>query len=143
MYGPLPISFVPYLCKQLEIIQLVFLLNQLSQEGTTPSLERKEWRMVSDSLPSELEVDGGIYAISAAHSGRIACAYDSTLPERRDGGQGKRSKIRDQLSPLFSHQLALTTHININFFISLNANSKIFLSNRPPSRLVGPETGYS
>lgn len=54
--------------------------------------------MVSDSLPSELEVDGGIYAISAAHSGRIACAYDSSY--QRDLTAGKANKVRDQRSKI-------------------------------------------
>ncbi|CAJ0582912.1 unnamed protein product, partial [Mesorhabditis spiculigera] len=37
----------------------------------------KEWRMISDSSPSLLEIDGPVYALAAAHSGRLACAYDS------------------------------------------------------------------
>ncbi|GMT36366.1 hypothetical protein PFISCL1PPCAC_27663 [Pristionchus fissidentatus] len=61
------------------------------KEGT-PSFEWKEWRMVSDSLSSELEVDGMIYAISAAHSGRIACAYDSTY--QRDMTAGRSNKVQ-------------------------------------------------
>ncbi|GMR60970.1 hypothetical protein PMAYCL1PPCAC_31165, partial [Pristionchus mayeri] len=61
------------------------------KEGSA-SFEWKEWRMVSDSLASELEVDGGIYAISAAHSGRIACAYDSSY--QRDITAGKANKVQ-------------------------------------------------
>uniref|UniRef100_A0A1I7WD60 WD_REPEATS_REGION domain-containing protein n=1 Tax=Heterorhabditis bacteriophora TaxID=37862 RepID=A0A1I7WD60_HETBA len=38
--------------------------------------EWREWNMISDNKPSELEVEGMIYSVSAAHSGRIACAYD-------------------------------------------------------------------
>uniref|UniRef100_A0A914RYN9 Uncharacterized protein n=1 Tax=Parascaris equorum TaxID=6256 RepID=A0A914RYN9_PAREQ len=34
--------------------------------------------MVSDSADSDLEMDGEIFSVSAAHSGRFACAY---LPE--------------------------------------------------------------
>lgn len=39
--------------------------------------EWREWNMVSDNRPSELELDGSILSVSAAHSGRIACAYNS------------------------------------------------------------------
>ena len=35
-----------------------------------------EWNMVGDGKASDLEVEGTIYNVSAAHSGRIACAYD-------------------------------------------------------------------
>ncbi|GMT07275.1 hypothetical protein PENTCL1PPCAC_29449, partial [Pristionchus entomophagus] len=62
------------------------------KEGSA-SFEWKEWRMVSDSLPSELEVDGGIYAISAAHSGRIACAYDSTYQREATAGKAKKVQV--------------------------------------------------
>uniref|UniRef100_A0A9J2PHZ4 RAVE complex protein Rav1 C-terminal domain-containing protein n=1 Tax=Ascaris lumbricoides TaxID=6252 RepID=A0A9J2PHZ4_ASCLU len=37
-----------------------------------------KWGMVSDSVDSDLEMDGQIFSVSAAHSGRFACAY---LPE--------------------------------------------------------------
>uniref|UniRef100_A0A914ZRW3 RAVE complex protein Rav1 C-terminal domain-containing protein n=1 Tax=Parascaris univalens TaxID=6257 RepID=A0A914ZRW3_PARUN len=37
-----------------------------------------KWGMVSDSADSDLEMDGEIFSVSAAHSGRFACAY---LPE--------------------------------------------------------------
>ena len=36
----------------------------------------KEWNTVGDGHASDLEVEGTIYSVSAAHSGRIACAYD-------------------------------------------------------------------
>ncbi|ETN78849.1 hypothetical protein NECAME_10074, partial [Necator americanus] len=38
--------------------------------------EWAEWNMISDNRPSELELEGTILSVSAAHSGRIACAYD-------------------------------------------------------------------
>ncbi|CAD6187487.1 unnamed protein product [Caenorhabditis auriculariae] len=39
--------------------------------------EWREWNMISDNRPSELGIEGSIYGVSAAHSGRLACAYDS------------------------------------------------------------------
>ncbi|VDK43174.1 unnamed protein product [Anisakis simplex] len=36
------------------------------------------WRMISDTLESDLEMDGEIFSVSAAHNGRFACAY---MPE--------------------------------------------------------------
>ncbi|KAK6110658.1 RAVE protein 1 C terminal family protein [Brugia pahangi] len=38
----------------------------------------KMWRMISNTADSNIEMDGQIYSISAAHSSRFACAY---LPE--------------------------------------------------------------
>ncbi|EPB75130.1 hypothetical protein ANCCEY_05799 [Ancylostoma ceylanicum] len=38
--------------------------------------EWREWNMISDNRPSELELEGTILSVSAAHSGRFACAYD-------------------------------------------------------------------
>ncbi|VDM12370.1 unnamed protein product [Wuchereria bancrofti] len=38
----------------------------------------KMWRMISNAVDSNIEMDGQIYSISAAHSSRFACAY---LPE--------------------------------------------------------------
>ncbi|KIH47071.1 hypothetical protein ANCDUO_22874, partial [Ancylostoma duodenale] len=38
--------------------------------------EWREWNMISDNRPSELELEGAILSVSAAHSGRFACAYD-------------------------------------------------------------------
>ncbi|MFH4976062.1 hypothetical protein AB6A40_002771 [Gnathostoma spinigerum] len=38
----------------------------------------KRWKMINDALDSDLEMDGQVYSVSAAHSGRFACAY---LPE--------------------------------------------------------------
>ncbi|KAK0411859.1 hypothetical protein QR680_005883 [Steinernema hermaphroditum] len=35
----------------------------------------EEWRMISDDIPSALEMDGSICNVSAAHSGRFACAF--------------------------------------------------------------------
>ncbi|NP_001368760.1 RAVE complex protein Rav1 C-terminal domain-containing protein [Caenorhabditis elegans] len=37
--------------------------------------EWREWNMISDNHPSELGVEGSIVKVNAAHSGRIACAY--------------------------------------------------------------------
>uniref|UniRef100_A0A7E4VLC2 WD_REPEATS_REGION domain-containing protein n=1 Tax=Panagrellus redivivus TaxID=6233 RepID=A0A7E4VLC2_PANRE len=37
--------------------------------------EWNQWKMISDDIDSELELDGEIYDISAAHSGRFASAY--------------------------------------------------------------------
>ncbi|WKY17140.1 hypothetical protein Q1695_001621 [Nippostrongylus brasiliensis] len=44
--------------------------------GSDRRYEWHEWHMVCDNRPSELEVDGPVLSVSAAHSGRIACAYD-------------------------------------------------------------------
>ncbi|KJH47114.1 hypothetical protein DICVIV_06822 [Dictyocaulus viviparus] len=47
-----------------------------SEPGSVNKYEWREWNMISDNRPSELELEGTILSVSAAHSGRIACAYD-------------------------------------------------------------------
>ncbi|KAM3726028.1 DmX-like protein [Dirofilaria immitis] len=42
------------------------------------SFKWKMWKMISNTMNSNIEMDGQIYSISAAHSSRFACAY---LPE--------------------------------------------------------------
>ncbi|CAI5454852.1 unnamed protein product [Caenorhabditis angaria] len=49
--------------------------NSNGSEGD--SYQWSEWNMISDNKPSELGIEGGVYGVSAAHSGRIACAYES------------------------------------------------------------------
>ncbi|TKR87267.1 hypothetical protein L596_011689 [Steinernema carpocapsae] len=43
--------------------------------GETCTYAWEEWRMISDDIPSALEMDGSICNVSAAHSGRFACAF--------------------------------------------------------------------
>ncbi|PAV73995.1 hypothetical protein WR25_00482 [Diploscapter pachys] len=51
----------------------------IPSSSSSSKYEWREWNMISDNKPSELDVDGEIYSVSAAHSGRIACAYDTAL----------------------------------------------------------------
>ncbi|CAJ0959160.1 unnamed protein product, partial [Mesorhabditis belari] len=52
---------------------------QIDSPNGISKFEWKEWQMISDSKPSMLEIDGTVYALSAAHSGRLACAYDPRI----------------------------------------------------------------
>ena len=62
----------------------------ISPEGNF--YEWNTWKMISDDINSDLELDGEVYAISSAHSGRFATAFrssdslyrDENLPLTRD-----------------------------------------------------------
>ncbi|KAK6030111.1 hypothetical protein OSTOST_03762, partial [Ostertagia ostertagi] len=48
----------------------------VSEQGSEQKYEWAEWNMINDNQSSELELEGTIFSVSAAHGGRIACAYD-------------------------------------------------------------------
>ncbi|CAB3399146.1 unnamed protein product [Caenorhabditis bovis] len=45
---------------------------------STDIYEWCEWNMISENRPSELGMEGAVYDITAAHSGRIALAYENS-----------------------------------------------------------------
>ncbi|KAK5967217.1 hypothetical protein GCK32_000230 [Trichostrongylus colubriformis] len=47
-----------------------------SEQGSGNEYKWEEWNMISDDRSSDLELEGSILSVSAAHSCRIACAYD-------------------------------------------------------------------
>ncbi|CAI2358263.1 unnamed protein product [Caenorhabditis sp. 36 PRJEB53466] len=47
-----------------------------NEPGNSNKYEWREWNMISENHPSELGVEGAIVHVTAAHSGRIACAYE-------------------------------------------------------------------
>uniref|UniRef100_A0AC34PUG3 RAVE complex protein Rav1 C-terminal domain-containing protein n=1 Tax=Panagrolaimus sp. JU765 TaxID=591449 RepID=A0AC34PUG3_9BILA len=57
-------------------VRFIRCCSKMMSDGTT-GYEWNFWRMVSGDIRSDLELDGEIYAISCAHSGRFAAAYRS------------------------------------------------------------------
>ncbi|VDK86479.1 unnamed protein product [Onchocerca ochengi] len=55
------------------------------------SYKWKTWEMISNTMNSNVEMDGQIYSISAAHSSRFACAY---LPEGMTGAISSISGVK-------------------------------------------------
>uniref|UniRef100_A0A915PHM0 RAVE complex protein Rav1 C-terminal domain-containing protein n=1 Tax=Setaria digitata TaxID=48799 RepID=A0A915PHM0_9BILA len=51
----------------------------------------KTWGMISNTMDSNIEMDGQIYSISAAHSSRFACAY---LPEGTADSASSLSSVK-------------------------------------------------
>uniref|UniRef100_A0A914UQD9 Uncharacterized protein n=1 Tax=Plectus sambesii TaxID=2011161 RepID=A0A914UQD9_9BILA len=47
----------------------------------------REWRMISDTIDSAIEMDGVILGVASAHSSRLACAYEpaGTVHHHRPG----------------------------------------------------------
>ncbi|EGT40330.1 CBN-RBC-1 protein [Caenorhabditis brenneri] len=48
---------------------------KVTEPDSPNKYEWREWNMISENHPSELGVEGAIVKVNAAHSGRIACAY--------------------------------------------------------------------
>ncbi|CAL2047911.1 unnamed protein product [Caenorhabditis brenneri] len=48
---------------------------KVTEPDSPNKYEWREWIMISENHPSELGVEGAIVKVNAAHSGRIACAY--------------------------------------------------------------------
>ncbi|UMM43904.1 hypothetical protein L5515_019209 [Caenorhabditis briggsae] len=48
---------------------------KVTDQVSPNKFEWREWNMISENHPSELGVEGAIVKVNAAHSGRIACAY--------------------------------------------------------------------
>ncbi|EJD75711.1 hypothetical protein LOAG_17206 [Loa loa] len=69
-----------------ENIRFYECLKIIESDGST-RYKWKTWGMISSTMDSNIEMDGPIYSISAAHSSRFACAY---LPE---GVAGSASSI--------------------------------------------------
>uniref|UniRef100_A0A8R1HL41 WD_REPEATS_REGION domain-containing protein n=1 Tax=Caenorhabditis japonica TaxID=281687 RepID=A0A8R1HL41_CAEJA len=46
--------------------------------------EWREWNMIGDNHPSEIGIEGKIVAVTAAHSGRIACVYEKSRAHESD-----------------------------------------------------------
>ncbi|KAL3982356.1 RAVE protein 1 C terminal family protein [Acanthocheilonema viteae] len=64
---------------------------RIIESGGSISYKWKTWGMISSTMDSNIEMDGQIYSISAAHSNRFACAY---FPEGMTNATSSISSIK-------------------------------------------------